>query len=391
MKKLSILLVLVFFLSGCWDVNESERMLYVHGIGIDFKDEEYLVYFQIISFLNVAKREDAIDQTIMQAEVGFAKGKTIEEAITNLYKSMDEPLFWGHLSVIILKNRVINNGHLNTIVNGFTRFYNTRYNTWVYITDESIEDFFMEEPLLSKAISLTKLANPLNSYENKSYIEPITVRQLLIDLNEPNHIVALPYIEFKEDIWITEKGKDSTIEMDSVGIITPNQFLGFIKGDDARGFQWMTNATNKSTITTNINEEGEKENYISITIQNHSVKIKPIIDGNDVKFDIDVSVAVTLDSYNDRITQEVVKKATEKQIKKEIEHTFKKGLELESDVYRLSEKLYRKNVKLWKKLEEDGSIPMKEDTIRNINVYVYKIETGRKKFSKTVVSPDEKH
>src|SRR5690625_2191131 len=43
--------VLVFItllvLSGCWDIDEADRMNYVHGIGIDYVDEEIVIYLQI--------------------------------------------------------------------------------------------------------------------------------------------------------------------------------------------------------------------------------------------------------------------------------------------------------------------------------------------------------
>src|SRR5690554_3925776 len=169
MKKIFIYLLLLVFLSGCWDVSESERMLYLHGIGVDYKDGEFHVYFQVISFMNVAKKDEGIDQEIMQAEVGFAKGKTINEAITNLYKATDEILFWGHLTVIIITDDMITNGNLNTLLNSFTRHHDTRYNTWVYVTDKPLKDFFIETPILRKAISLTKMANPINSFEKQSF------------------------------------------------------------------------------------------------------------------------------------------------------------------------------------------------------------------------------
>ena len=388
MKKIFIYLLLLVFLSGCWDVSESERMLYLHGIGVDYKDGEFHVYFQVISFMNVAKKDEGIDQELMQAEVGFAKGKTINEAITNLYKATDEILFWGHLTVIIITDDMITNGNLNILLNSFTRHHDTRYNTWVYVTDKPLKDFFIETPILRKAISLTKMANPINSFEKQSFIEPVNVRKLLIKLNEPNHVVTLPYIEIKDDVWTTEKGPDPAISMDSVAVLTPTEFRGFIKGKNAKGFQWMTKETKKSYITTNIGEDDQDaEDYITMTITNHSVKVNPVIKGDDVRFDIDISVSANLDSFNKKISQEQIDEAVVKTIKEDIKRTFKKGLELECDVFRLSEQLYRKNVKLWKKLEKEGSLPLNEDSIRNINIYVDKVDTGRKKYSRSVVSP----
>lgn len=46
-------------------------------------------------------------------------------------------------------------------------------------------------------------------------------------------------------------------------------------------------------------------------------------------------------------------------------------------MYRLSEILYRKNVKLWNELEKNGVIPLTEDSIKEVNVKVKKLKAGR--------------
>jgi len=58
-KKIIILssLATSLLLSGCWDVYEAQRMYYVDGLGIDYKDGQYVIYMQLINFTNVAKFE----------------------------------------------------------------------------------------------------------------------------------------------------------------------------------------------------------------------------------------------------------------------------------------------------------------------------------------------
>ena len=84
-KKITLIVSLtaVLLLSGCWDVTEPQRMYYVDGIGIDYKDGQYEIYMQIINFANVAKTEGPSPQGA-QSEIGFAKGKTMEEAFFKL-------------------------------------------------------------------------------------------------------------------------------------------------------------------------------------------------------------------------------------------------------------------------------------------------------------------
>ena len=47
------------------------------------------------------------------------------------------------------------------------------------------------------------------------------------------------------------------------------------------------------------------------------------------------------------------------------------------DVFHLSETLYRKNNKVWKRVEKNGRIPLEEDTIKSITIHVKLQNTGR--------------
>jgi spore germination protein KC len=372
MRYLKYLFVIasLILLSGCWDSEENERILYVHGVGIDYKNQEYQVYIQIISFANVARSEQ-IDQDVMQSEVGFSTGKTVNEAFANLYKSVDEKLFFGHLTFMIFSEDMLIHGKLNEVLNSFTRYLNTRYQTWIYATDQPIEQFFLETPLLKKSITLTKLANPLNSYEQDSYIEPLNVRKLIIQLNEPNYLAKIPYITIGES-WITEQGNDSSFQIEGVALVTPSEFHGYLIKEEANGLQWISKETIASNITTNL-----KGSNITFTNRNHKVKITPIVNGNNVKFQIDISVNSIMNSYNVNTTEKELRESVEQAIKNEVLQTYKIGLEKNLDVYRLSEILYRKNVKLWNELEKNGVIPLTEDSIKEVNVKVKKLKAGR--------------
>jgi len=382
MKKIVILLYLICFssvLAGCWDLDENERMYYVHGAGIDYKDGLYEVSLQIISFSNVAK-SDQVNQDAIQSEVTTFTGKTPDEAFSKHYNALDEKVFWGHFSFIVFGQDALKDNRLNAMINDVTRYSDTRYNTWVYTTKEPLKDLLIALPLLKRSITLTKLADPLNSFEQQSYVEPINIRKLILHLNEPGYEVNIPFVEFKSG-WMNQKGmEDQTIEIGGVGIISKNEFKGIIKNKDADGLKWVS----KETISARVTSTFENNEPFSATANDITFKIEPIMNGNDVKFDINVTLTASLGSFTGKVNATDIKKAVSKQIKKEIEDTYKKGLEMDVDIYELSEVLYRKNLKLFKKLENEGKIELTEDSIRNIEVDVQKVETGRKSFEETI-------
>ncbi|HWL23233.1 MAG TPA: Ger(x)C family spore germination protein [Ureibacillus sp.] len=380
-KHIVCLLLVSSLLTGCWDLRENERMFYVMGVGVDYKDGMYEVYLQIISFVNVAKSEQ-VNQDVIQAEVSSAKGKTFTEAIFKLYHSLDEELYWGHLTFFIVTDNVMKKDHIDSVLNTLTQHTDTRYQTWVFCTDEPLEEFLLAVPLLKRSITLTSLSDPKNSFVQESYIEPISMRELIIQINEPSYDVKIPYVTMKKD-WETEKGPDQSVNMSGVGIISPEDFKGFIKGEKANGLKWLSHETLRTQITSKI-VGSEDNNYLTVVLKNTSVQVDPIVQGNDVQFDITLHASLSLNSNTDTVSSKEMEDTVKKVVKEEILTTFKEGLDRNADVYRLGEVLYRKGVKEWKRLRENGEIPLNENSIRNINIFIDNFDSGRKSFESTV-------
>ena len=242
MNRKKIVVILLFcmtILSGCWNYNEPERMLYVYGMGIDYKEGKYEIYAQVANFANTAKSEQPVPEKV-QGDVGHASGVTLNDALYKLYNSMGQRAYWGHLSYLVLSEEALKNGTMNSVIDSFLRYRETRYHIWVYSTKDPVKDVLLTTPIVNKAITLSILADPMNSYERSSYVEPVDLRMLILGLNEPSHEVAIPLVEVTEN-WETLEGKDKVVNLAGVGVIAPKEFKGFIVGKQANGLKWMNN------------------------------------------------------------------------------------------------------------------------------------------------------
>lgn len=112
--------------------------------------------------------------------------------------------------------------------------------------------------------------------------------------------------------------------------------------------------------------------------------MEPLVKQEAVTFEVKLRINATINGFKGKVTEQELKELIVKEVKKEIQETYKEGLKLDVDIYRLSEYLYRDNVKAWKKLEKDGKIPLSEDSISKIDVDVAKINPGRKTFTETI-------
>lgn len=374
------LIVSAILLSGCWDVHEPERMYYIHGVGIDFKNDEFEVYYQIIDFIGVAKSESP-PPDVAQAEVGSAKGKTLDEALFKLYHSLDKRLYWGHLMYLVFSEELVKQAEINSAIDTFNRYRDTRYQTWVYFTKDPVKDVLLTTPILNKGITLSKMGDPMNSYSQESFVEPIDFRKLIIRLNEPSHEVAVPLIAVSEK-WETEKGADKITFLKGVGVIAPTEFKGYLEGKQVRGLQWMTEETMRGEVTVKVEEDQGK--HYTIVLEKIGVEVKSHVEQGKTVFDIKLSMNAAVSGFQGHAKRKEIEKAVVEEVKKEVLTTYKAGLEKKMDVYRLSEYVYRQHVAAWKMQQQDGKIELTEDSIRHINVHLRKLISGRKTFIETV-------
>jgi spore germination protein KC len=378
--KFLLIFGLTTLLAGCWDITEPQRMYYINAVGVDYENDEYIVYLQVINFADVAKSIQP-SATVAPAEVGRATGKTIEEAIYKLYRSSDQEIFWGHMRYMIFSEQAMENEHIIPVIDTFIRFRDTRYQIWVYCTKNPVEDILLVTPILRNSLSSSKLSNPINPTEQETFIEPKDLRDVVIGLNEPSYEVTIPYVSIKDD-WETDEEQVEETYFSGVGVLSKDGFKGFVQDTAARGSQWMHNYTNRGEITFQLNTSDQEE--LTVSIEKIHVNVEPLVKQEAVTFEVKLRINATINGFKGKVTEQELKELIVKEVKKEIQETYKEGLKLDVDIYRLSEYLYRDNVKAWKKLEKDGKIPLSEDSISKIDVDVAKINPGRKTFTETI-------
>lgn len=234
-KFLFLILSSTLLLAGCWDVTEPQRMYYINAVGVDFEDDKYKVYLQIINFADVARSQQS-GGDVEPAEVGYAEGKTIEEAIYKLYRSSDQEIFWGHMRYLILSERAMENERSIPVIDTFIRFRETRYHIWVYCTTDPINDLMLVTPILRNSLTASKLSNPISTTEQLTFVQPINLRELIIGLNEPSHEIGIPYVKIMKG-WENDEGEMEETTFSGIGILSKNGIKGFIKDSSARGNQ----------------------------------------------------------------------------------------------------------------------------------------------------------
>lgn len=221
--KLIPLIIIVIILSGCWDSNEPERLVYAHGVGIDFKNGKVVIHLQIINLQGLAKTEAGGDPSSQNAsDVGIGTGNTLEEAIFDLYHTSDRRVYWGHLSFLIFSDEAIKAGEFKKTVDFLDRYRETRYRIYFYLTKGPIKEAMLVSPIENISLAFSKLSDPEGNYKQSSFIQPIDLRELIIKLDEPAYFVPIPQLKITKQ-WSGQKEKKKDLLLDSIAIISENK------------------------------------------------------------------------------------------------------------------------------------------------------------------------
>ena len=95
--------------------------------------------------------------------------------------------------------------------------------------------------------------------------------------------------------------------------------------------------------------------YFTMVIDKVKVKIEPIVSKGDVAFDVTIKLDASVSTVEENVSIERMKKEIIKEVEKEVMATYEEALKKDIDIYHFSERLYRTDVKAWKKHQKTAS------------------------------------
>lgn len=348
---------IIFLLTGCWDLNESDRLNYVHGIGVDYKDGKVIIHLQIVNLGSLGTPETSIEG---ESYVSIVSGSAdnMSSAIFNIYQSAQQRLYWGHVTFVILSEEALKHQKLQESIDLLNRFPETRYRINVYSTNDNVKELMKVSTLFQGVSILTRITDLENTYDQSSLIRQTSMRELIIQLDEPGYNGVIPTIAVTEGTWESEKEPITMIKDIGVANVSATNIQGFILHDDVKGLRWIQDSKRNNVA---IYKDGQPASEVIVLdpIQTYNIETT----NNDVTFHVTIKAKGTINEMLQDVDQEFIIKELQKIIEEEVMLTYKQALKQNSDIYRLSEQLYRKEFKTWKMLEENGNIPLDEDSL----------------------------
>ncbi len=347
MKKLLLLIISIFLLTGCYDNIELNNLAIVTGVGIDYIDDNFFVTYEI---LNDTNTEEVIS---MKSFTTSGTGKTINEAFTNVNYKVSKKPYFAHLKVVLVSKEIVDN-HLKDITDFLLRDTNIR------------DEFF----LLS-----TNNSTPLEILSHNSNYYPV-VSELIINLKDNekyNNNLAIDENFQQLLAKIISKNSDGIIGTLSLNDdeITIDNFL-ILKDYKYQNTLTKEQSTIYNLLTTNVlakefNKMYDKGN-VAISITYSATDINVLDD--EIKLNVELKGRIVENNPNFDLKNEKSYAKLNKDFAKLIEDKITDFIKVlqknESDVLGLQEIYYKKNRKdnhnLWTHANVNVSVNLKINT-----------------------------
>lgn len=369
MKKLIILILLLFGVCGCWNYKELDDYSIITGIAID-KDEDNYEVSVLISNASKSSGESP-DSSESKSVVYSGKGNSIFKALKDIALISPKELYLDHFSILVISEEIATEGVYN-IVDFFLRYPNAR------------KDFSVAIAKDCKAKDTLKIITPLTDFPSQSISDNLRFSSLLqgaisnLSYNDLMYNLIAPGIEVTMNsikiIGDEEKGssKENTessepktyLKLGNLALFKDDKFVAWTSEEESFGINIINNKITEMYIKIELDDgyvvvsPVNFESEVQIKLKDDKPQVSIKASGNAKVMEVNGHI----DLENDSVIKEIQKKSN-KEVKNYIEKAIKVATENETDIFGFGLKLYKSNPDYFDKNKDSWNVNLK-----NLNI-----------------------
>ncbi|MCM2531481.1 Ger(x)C family spore germination protein [Neobacillus pocheonensis] len=366
-RKLLIVFASIFLLSGCWDTRAADNVLFINALGIDFQDNQYVIYPQFINFSTFAKQEGPANRAPQPIFIGKGKAKLLDEAAFEFYKTAQQQVSWEHIKTIIFSENVLKNGDIGQIDEFFARFFQFRNTMWTFGTKESVQDVLATGTILNISPLFTVMNIPSETVKNYSIFRPVKFFKFRANFYEPGMTTQIPFLSIAKKEWKADKKNFPLLQYSGSAFVAAGHYKGYLSDKELSGLKWTERGLARAPVI--LKKDGES--VAELILKKPKVKTQAYTKNGEPYFRMKINLEGDIFQIVKYMPSKTFEKIAEETLKKEIVGTYKNGLKKGIDVYHLSQILYRDDVNTWKKYKKNGIVPLSPSSFAvNVNVKI---------------------
>lgn len=356
-----LLVVLLIFVTGCWNRRELNDLAIAVAVGIDKAENHYRLSVQVVDPGEVAAKESGGTRTPVTTYQ--ATGENIFEALRKMTKVAPRKIYLSHLRMLVIDEEVARDG-IGKVLDFMSRDHELRTDFFIVVTKDTNAANTLKVMTHLESIPANQMFSSLKTSE-KAWAPSvaITLNELIADIvSEGKHpVITSLRIKGDQEIGKTKKNVEEIVSSaqlrySGLAVFKKDKMIGWLNEEESKGYNYILDNV-KSTISIVACPEGGKVSLEVIRskseVKGKLVSGKPRMNVNirieanvgEVKCFIDLTKAKT-------ITE--LESAMEKKVQSIIEDTVEKvQKEYKSDIFGFGEVIHRSEPKYWKKVKSE--------------------------------------
>ncbi|MYL71821.1 Ger(x)C family spore germination protein [Halobacillus litoralis] len=343
-------LLMLFVLTGCWDIREIEDVGIITGMGLDVNEEkdELTMINQYVVPGKIPTQQTISQQTVPYQNISQS-GKTFFEIIRNNSLESNRPPNYTHLKSILSSTALFEKERADKVIDLFIRDHEFRRTTPVYLTRDPVPDILSTNPAKEFFPSIQIKSLSENSNKNNKNPKNFTIGDMSQMISEKKSFL-IPGIELNS-------GK---IKASGAGIIEAesSKYIGWIDSEDMEGVRYIQNTVQGGFLY--LDEENVDDGPIVLEIKGSKTKFKTKVNGDKPEMTIQISTSTVLaedwgtgrNVYN-KGWKKGIEEAANTVIQRKVEHVLKLAQqEYQIDFLNLSKWVNIHEPKYWKEWNE---------------------------------------
>ena len=358
MKKIIILVSIIFLATGCYDNIELNNLAIISGMGIDYYDNAYHLTYEI---LNDTKTDE--NTTMLSYTLG-GEGKNISEAFVDTNYKVGKKPYFAHLRLIILSESVINN-HLEDICDYLIRDTNIRDEFFLLIAKDTSPKEILENNSKNNPVVSDLILNLLN---NEDYNNNLAIK-------EPFQETLAKFISEDSDAVLSSLTlKNNTLSLDNFYI-----FKGFKKQNTlSQKNSSLYNLLSKDVYSLIFNKKF-KEGNVAINIAHSNTDIK--VTDSKITLNLKLDGKIIDNSANFNLKNQKSYQTLNQEFSKIIQNDVLEFIKIlqknDSDILAFQDIYYKKYRKKNKNLWQVADIEVIVDLKINTKGFIFEVQNEK--------------
>lgn len=338
--------VLLFSLTGCWSYHGLNDMTIVTGAGIDLdpSTKEYLLTAEVVD--STASTKEGTKTKIVES-----RGKTVMDAVRNAKKRLISKLYWGNNEVLVIGSELAKNGNLGNVIDWFLTDAECRETVGIVVSQEKTAKDILSIDGLDDSVVAFEIKKILEEdQDDVGTVESIPLFRVFSIMESPGRSVVLP--AFHNTINDDKK----VVEANGEAVFKDDKMIGYLSPEESKYYLFAVDGIHGGILT--LSSTKKEVSDVSLEISNNTTKSSYSYSEEKLKVTIRTNTDVYLDeikAHSDLLDESKIKEIEKKaqaMVEERTQSVIQKvQTEYNSDIFGFGNMVYKKDPKLWKKME----------------------------------------